>query len=276
MATTRRAPSPRHSLSDDQCRQQMQAMHKQAQQRLSQIDRNISASEFARIQQDVDRWSSMTIDTFRERYEQSVLDDIDFRKGQFAKFIDSRGRLYADCRFDNFDTTCEEQQTVLAAIRQYADEMRQNVETGKSIVLFGPSGTGKDHLLTALARVAIMQYRKTVVWTSGAQLRSSARDRMGHGSDTSEKSIIDSLVRPDILILSDPSVGGASLTDFQSDLFYLVIDKRYSDRKPTWVMINCADREEMNATLGVAIADRLVDGALTMGCDWHSHREPLA
>ena len=41
-----------------------------------------------------------------------------------------------------------------------------------------------------------------------------------------------------------------------------------------WVTVNVNSRAELDSRMGVQLADRLVDGALTLFCNWPSYRKP--
>ena len=111
-----------------------------------------------------------------------------------------------------------------------------------------------------------------VQWSNGPALFGEVRatfDVKGRREDE----IIKRLVRAKVLYLSDLLPPGNKLTDYQASITYQVIDARYSDRKPTWLTLNVATRAEMEAGLGAAIVDRVVDGALVLACNWPSYRK---
>ena len=64
------------------------------------------------------------------------------------RFVDQFGSRYAGCRLDNFVVTCDEQQKAVDALREYGKTFGQHYRNGEGVVLFGPPGTGKDHLAT--------------------------------------------------------------------------------------------------------------------------------
>ena len=73
-----------------------------------------------------------------------------------ARFAHIVGPRYADATLDNYTTDTESQESALRSILAYADDMKHEVmDLGTNIVLFGSTGTGKDHLLIGLARRAI-------------------------------------------------------------------------------------------------------------------------
>lgn len=196
------------------------------------------------------------------------------RYWRHATMLRQLGRRYAACRLSNFAIADgpegERQSAVVGRLRTYAENMRTELEAGNGILLFGPSGTGKDHLLVAMATAAIIRYGRDVRWASGMEFFGQVRDAMDSGE--SEHALISHYTRPEVLILSDPLPPFGDLTPHQAAMLYRVIDGRYRERRPTWVSLNVRDRAEAEKRMGVPIVDRLRDGALAMPCDWSSYR----
>ncbi|MBN2024968.1 MAG: ATP-binding protein [Pirellulales bacterium] len=193
------------------------------------------------------------------------------RKAAWDRFIARRGVRYTECRLANFEVNCELQREHLAALRRYAEELRQRVTQGDGLILFGPSGTGKDHLLVAMCRVAIKTHNIAVVWRGGASLHREFRECIE--ANDSGGGLIRDLAEAAVLYLSDPVPPGQALTAYQSSTLFEVIDRRYSNCKPTWISVNVASGKEADERLGAAIVDRLRHGALTFHCDWPSYRK---
>lgn len=191
--------------------------------------------------------------------------------GLWSAVVRSAGKRYANCRLDNFEADSEAQTAALAALRGYAGQMPDRVKAGQGLLLFGTSGTGKDHLLIGLAYEAIYRHGYRVARVSGPELFRSVRDTFdGRASEASAIGVYQSAP---ILILSDPVPPRGSLTDWQASLLYDVVDARYADARPTWCSINVATAREANERLTPAIVDRLRDGALVIRCDWPSWRK---
>lgn len=160
------------------------------------------------------------------------------------------------------------QRAVVDAVRAYGQSVEENIRQGRGIVLAGPPGTGKDHLLVGLMYAAVGA-GLTVEWRNGMDLFGAVRDGIGNGTD--ERDMLDSLVRPDVLVLSDPVPPWGPLTQFQAAFLFRVIDRRYRDLKPVWVTTNTSG-DATDGKLGAALVDRLRDGAVSLVCDWPSYR----
>ena len=191
----------------------------------------------------------------------------------WRKLTGPMGSRYADCTIPNFviDETephAAAQRTVSEKLKEYADSIHKRVGDGQGLLLFGPSGTGKDHLLTGLSRVAVAN-DITIKWVNGSTLYRSMREGMGED----EGELVDKYIYPAILYLSDPIPPVGSLTPFQASTLFAIIDGRYRDKKPTWASLNIANGQEAESRLGSAIADRLRDGAISFNCSWPSYRK---
>jgi hypothetical protein len=56
-------------------------------------------------------------------------------------------------------------------------------------------------------------------------------------------------------------------------MLFRILDGRYNHLRPTWVSVNVSNRNELDERMGVTLAERLVDGALTIFCNWPSYRK---
>ena len=196
------------------------------------------------------------------------------REAQLDQFLEARGIRYKECSLSSFQIANEKQWEVVERLSGLAEDMAAEVKQGNGVILFGPSGTGKDHLLVGLARVAILQHGFSIAWKSGMELYAEFREAITRASP--ERYIIADLARVDILILSDPIPPAGDLTDYQMMTLFRIIDARYSACMPTWLSMNVANSKEADRRLGAPSVDRLRDNSLALFCDWPSHRKRKA
>lgn len=196
------------------------------------------------------------------------------RVGVWKSLAAQVGSRYAECRLSNFETATDDQRAIVEGVRRYAAEPWKRVEAGAGLMLIGPKGTGKDHLMVATAREFIKS-GVDVAWRSGEELWGELRDLIDSETKT-ESDWLRRLTHPKVLAISDPMHnGGKSLSDHQSNMLFRVIDRRYRDKRPTWVTLNVDDREEADRVLGAPIADRLVGSCVICVCRWDSYRVSL-
>ncbi len=186
-----------------------------------------------------------------------------------ASFYTRRGERYAQSRLGNFECVTDEARDAVKRLHAYCELMLDEIARGTSVVLFGSVGTGKDHLLSAMARVAIKEGRR-VEWWNGMDLFGEVRDRIG--ADESERNFIQKLTAPDVLYISDPLPPVGALKEFQMQFISRVFDARYSRSRPTWVSVNVASRKELEDRMGVQAVDRLCHDAVVLPCFWPSFR----
>jgi DNA replication protein DnaC len=214
------------------------------------------------------------IERRRQRDEERARRDVEIDKERCRlAFLQKVGRRYSDATLNSFRATTPEQCAVLAAIQAYANHLVERVRAGDGIVLFGPPGVGKDHLLIGLARAALDRGGRPE-WVNGIDLYGRFRAAMDGGE--SEESIVRQYTRPSMLIVSDPIPPKGAVSDYQAITLYRILDERYRNCRPTWASLNVATAEEADARMGSAAVDRLTHGALVLKCQWPSYRRPAA
>ena len=80
------------------------------------------------------------------------------------------------------------------------------------------------------------------------------------------------MVGAPLLCISDPTPVSGSVTEYQANVLYQIFKCRCRDLRPVWTTINVASRSELGERIGEPNADRLIDGACTVFCNWPSYR----
>ncbi|MBN1855301.1 MAG: ATP-binding protein [Pirellulales bacterium] len=190
----------------------------------------------------------------------------------FLELIKRRGQRYAMCSLENFDICGRDSKrktSVRDELRSFTTNMPERIASGSGLVLLGPPGTGKDHLLMACLREAILTHGFTVRWHDGLELfqqvkAAIARDGTGD--------FFKQLYTPQILALSDPVPPRDELTAYELSVLRNVIEKRYSSGLSTWITTNVQNYDEARKLFTSAVLDRLLHGTLELFCGWESYR----
>jgi DNA replication protein DnaC len=191
-------------------------------------------------------------------------------------YIDQNvGRRYARCSFDNFATGPKEsvkKTEALAACVEYASNFRQHFDAGRSLILVGPKGTGKDHLMTATIRRIATNFGRPgkVMFRDGLKL--FGEFRAAFGTAQTEQSIVDKYIAPALLAISDPLPPRGTLSEHEQRMALRIIDGRYRESRPLALTINAVNRQEISDRLGVQACDRIFDCAIVVRCVWESYR----
>lgn len=186
---------------------------------------------------------------------------------RWKELLFAAGNRYRDCTLENFEANGIKQQAIVNMLREYIA-----ADCPENVVLYGPVGTGKDHLAFAICRSAI-KAGKTVRWVNGQSWFGIVRDAMD--TDRSEASLIADLARPELLCLSDPLPPVGVLTQFQATMLYRLVDARYSRGVPTICTVNVGSDSEADERMGAATWDRLCHDSWKLHCNWPSHRKPV-
>ncbi len=194
------------------------------------------------------------------------------RNETMRRLIASAGKRFSEFTLTSWKPAGAKQSEAKSAAIEWARTFPERKKTKEGLVLYGPVGTGKDHLAFGSVGFAVKEFGCTAEFCNGRDLVSEIRDRIGAG--TAEKSLMDKLCRQDVLILSDPLPVKGELSDFQADSFYRLVEWRDAEGLLTVCTLNVADNVEADRRLGSATWDRLCDRAWKIACFWASFRKP--
>ena len=194
------------------------------------------------------------------------------REARLMDLLRQVGDRYAGCRLANWRAATPKQREVREAVREWASRWPERAANGEGLVLYGPVGTGKDHLAFAAVRHLVERHGLSVRWLNGRAFVGEVRDRIEEGR--SERSLISGLTVPDIVVISDPLPPVGELTIHQADMMYRLVHSRYEARRVTVCTLNVAGDDEADRRLGTATWDRLCDQAWKIACMWETSRKP--
>jgi DNA replication protein DnaC len=161
--------------------------------------------------------------------------------------------LPAGKTFDAWDP----QASAIPAPTQQALRTLEWVGRAETLVICGPSGTGKSHFIEALGHLAIDK-GKTVAWHTPETLAGLIRR---HRVDDSVNKAISKLIRTDLIILDD--VGLLPISADAAEAMFRVIDAAY-ERRSVALSSNIHPSgfdELMPKTIATATVERLLHHA---------------
>lgn len=173
---------------------------------------------------------------------------------------------YRSATFDTFLAETDAQRAALQACRAFAEGLPGSAPPW----LIGPCGTGKSHLLAAIAHhMAFSRALSPKITTPRAIVR-RLRATWAKGAEETEDDVRNAVaLDPDLLLLDEAGLGFG--TDAELVQLYDVIGERYDYAKPT-VLASNLSVAELRAALGDRIFDRLREGARVVALDGPSFR----
>jgi DNA replication protein DnaC len=144
-------------------------------------------------------------------------------KGREQATIRTRRRASGLPAGKTFDAW-EPDRSAIPAKTQRALQTLEWIDRAEALVICGPSGTGKSHLVEALGHLAIDK-GKTVAWHT---LETLAQLLRRHRADDSVNRAIGKLIRADLVVIDD--VGLLPVSTDAAEALFRVIDAAYEKR----------------------------------------------
>lgn len=176
-----------------------------------------------------------------------------------------RGR-FRDTTFENFEASTAAQRSALATVRDWAESATRTSAAG--LILLGPVGTGKTHLLAATARHMRVERKTTAALFSAREIVRRIRATWSQAAAETEEQALHDLAAG---VLALDEIGAGFNSEAERVQLFEVIDRRYQLRRPTIVASNLP-LAQLRAALGERSFDRLREGARVIPMDWESYR----
>lgn len=187
-------------------------------------------------------------------------------RAQQAIGLLSRAELpprFASKGFDDYRPATKGQAKALAACRQYVAELDQRIDSGACLVLIGPPGVGKTHLLVALVREVAQQLVRARYATTMGFLAAVRGSWEWHAGEHGEQ-----FVRPELLVLDELWMPQSTR---EAGTLMALLDERYRRKLPTLIGSNLSWLQ-MQEHIGARFCDRLLEGGQIVAVDGKSAR----
>jgi len=176
--------------------------------------------------------------------------------------------LHQGCTIENYEAQSHEQLFARDFSQKYIETFNQNF--GSGFIFSGLSGTGKNHLASAICN-ELMNQDKTCLVITVTELMMKMRKCYGKDPECAEDEFIRRLVQLDLMVIDE--IGLQKKSDHESIILNQIIDQRIGNLKPTGLLTNI-DAQAINECLGVRIMDRMrSNGGQWISFTWGSHRK---
>lgn len=160
---------------------------------------------------------------------------------------------YKAATFDTYEPRTQLQAAALQACRAYVAGVERHVEDGICLTLIGPPGTGKTHLLCAIAHELIDEHLQRIRYCSMADFLGAIKGCWAWHGDTEEA---QRFVRERMLIVDEL---WAPTDERARESMMTLLDGRYRECLPTLLASNLTVPQIMQA-FGERFVDRLREG----------------
>lgn len=144
--------------------------------------------------------------------------------------------------------------TVVDVIRQYVDDLGENLGAGRGMWLMGNVGTGKTTLAMLISKIALEEGWSVAIYSMPRLL---ARIRRTYDAESGEQGYLEffeRLTSVDLLHLDD--LGAEKRTDWVLEQLYAIINERYETGRSILLTSNL-DQVQLEEQIGPRIVSRL-------------------
>jgi DNA replication protein DnaC len=214
--------------------------------------KDLRATFEKKIREEQEKWDALPEDEKQRILDEEHKKEEEKRREELMASYRSMGitPMFYDATWDNWVADTEEKVKAFHAVKDNAWKT--------NLFLCGKSGTGKTHLAMCLTKDG-MKFRRL------PDIFREVRTNLN-----SEQEIIDDYGTVKFLIIDE--VGRQKFSDFEKNLFFEIIDKRWNNLLPTTLITNLNEKEFLQE-YGTAILDRL--RPVIVRFSWESRRESL-
>ncbi len=202
---------------------------------------------------------------------------------KYLKSVSGLGAKWKDASFDGFKTDLDSlhkmrkvqykpaylpaMRNCKKAIMDWGVKFKDHRKTGKSLVILGDVGTGKNHLTSALINYLIENFFTKCLFTSVTQIFIELKGSFSR-SDVSEKDILDKFTSVGLLVVNE--IGLNTGTDYEFEKINYILNERIDQCLP-FVLISNLSSEQLALAVGDRLADRIAEHPV-LNFKWPSFR----
>lgn len=173
---------------------------------------------------------------------------------------------YRHATFESFRATTDAHRRAVKACTTFCETFAR--DSGNTLFLIGPPGTGKTHLLSAMVKRVIEDHDCAAELVTGPGLIRRVRATWSKREQTEEQ-VLDDLAELSLLAIDE--IGLAAPTESELRILFEVIDGRYVRGRPTLIASNLT-LPMLAELLGERIFDRLAENHRAVVMQWPSYR----
>jgi DNA replication protein DnaC len=145
---------------------------------------------------------------------------------------------------------------VLDAVREFADQIEDRLDSGKGLWLMGDVGTGKTTLAMLVSKAAAEAGRTVAIYSLPRLLARIRRTYDGDPGEDSYLQFFDRLTSVDLLHIDD--LGAEKRSDWVLEQLYAIVDERYQSQRSMIVTSNL-DYDQLKEQIGSRVVSRLTE-----------------
>lgn len=151
---------------------------------------------------------------------------------------------------------------VVQAVRDYVENLGENLRVGRGLWLMGSTGTGKTTLGMLAAAAALAQGKSVGVYFTPRLLTRIRQTYQEAETENAYAQFFDEVTSVDLLYIDD--LGSERHTDWVVEQLYAIVNERYEKQLPLLVTSNAEDdvdrgQRELVEQIGSRTVSRLVE-----------------
>ncbi len=145
---------------------------------------------------------------------------------------------------------------VVRIVRSWAEELEQNLASGRGLWLMGDTGTGKTTLAMLVSRMALEAGHSVAIYSLPKLLARIRRTYDSEPGGDSYLSFFERLTSVDLLHIDD--LGAEKRSDWVLEQLYALVNERYEAERSMLVTTNLG-QEQLEEQIGPRTVSRLVE-----------------